>query len=73
MVLKYKVTQSGVDKTFGMPVPIYLEPANGRVVRLGSTVLAGNSNAEQTITLTGLKDTPKRAMINYYDDVLATN
>ena len=73
VVLKFKITQSGVDKTFGMPVPIYLELANGSLARLGSTVLVGNSNVEQTITLTGLKDTPKRAMINYYDDVLATN
>jgi hypothetical protein len=26
---------------------------------------------EQTVPLGGLKDQPKRAMLNYYDDVLA--
>ena len=73
VVLKYRVTQSGVDKNFGMPVPIYVELANGSVVRLGSVTLVGESNVDQSITLTGLKETPKRAMINYYDDVLAAN
>jgi hypothetical protein len=73
VVLKYKLTQSGVDKNFGMPVPIYLELANGSVVRLGSSRMVGNYTNEQTTTLTGLKDTPRRAMVNYYDDVLASN
>jgi hypothetical protein len=73
VVLKFKLTQSGVDKNFGMLVPIYLEMPNGAIVRVGSPRLIGNSNVEQTITLTGLKDTPRRAMINYYDDVLAAN
>ena len=73
VVLKFKVTQSGVDKNFGMMVPLYLELANGSIARLGSATLVGNSNVDQSITLTSLKDTPKRAMINYYDDVLASN
>jgi hypothetical protein len=73
VALKFKLTQSGVDKNFGMPVPIYLEMANGNILRLGSPRLVGNSDVEQTITLNGLKETPKRAMINYYDDVLAAN
>jgi len=73
VVLKYKLTQSGVDKNFGMPVPVYLELADGKIVRLGSTVMVGNNTQEQTVTLTSLKDTPRRAMINYYDDVLAGN
>jgi len=70
VVLKYTLTQSGVDKSFGMPVPIYLELANGNIARLGSPVMVGNTTEEQSITLAGLKDTPRRAMINYYDDVL---
>lgn len=73
VALKFKVTQSGVDKSFGMPVPIYLELANGTVVRLGSPRLIGNATIDQTITLNGLKDTPRRSMINYYNDVLASN
>ena len=73
VVLKCKLTQSGVDKNFGMPIPIYLELADGKLVRLGSTVMVGNTTQEQSVTLTSLKDTPRRAMINYYDDVLAGN
>ncbi len=73
VVLKYKLTQSGVDKNFGMPVPIYLELADGKIVRLGSPRMVGNTTVEQGITLTSLKDTPRRAMINYFDDVLASN
>lgn len=70
VVLKYSLTQSGVDQNFGMPVPIYLELANGSIARLGSPRMIGNNTMEQSITLTGLKETPRRAMINYYDDVL---
>jgi len=73
VVLKYTLTQSGVDQNFGMPVPIYLETADGKIVRLGSPRLIGNTTVDQTITLTSLKQTPRRAMINYYDDVLAGN
>jgi len=73
VVLKYKLTQSGVDKNFGMPVPIYLELANGNIIRLGSTVMVGNATNEQTVTLNSLKDTPRRAMINYNYDVLSGN
>ncbi len=73
VVLKYKVTQSGVDKNFGMPVPIYLQLADGKIARLGSTVMVGNSTQEQTVTLSSVKDTPRRAMINYYYDVLSGN
>ena len=73
MMLKFKLTQSGVDKNFGMLVPIYLEMPNGTIVRVGSPRMIGNSSEEQSITFTGLKVAPKRAMINYYDDVLAAN
>jgi hypothetical protein len=61
-----------VDKSFAMPVPIYLELASGAIARLGSARLVGDSTVDQTVTLTGLKERPKRAMINYYDDVLAS-
>jgi hypothetical protein len=73
VTLSFKLTQSGVDKDFAMLVPIYLELANGKVARLASARIAGNYTAEQTITLTGLKEQPRRAMINYYYDVLAAN
>jgi hypothetical protein len=71
VTISIKLTQSGVDKDFAMPVPIYLELANGTIARMGSARVAGNFTVEKTVTLTGLKEQPKRAMINYYDDVLA--
>jgi Peptidase family M1 domain len=70
--ISFKLTQSGVDKDFAMLVPIYLDLGNGKIARLGSVPISGNNTAEQTVTLTGLKEPPKRAMINYYDDVLAS-
>jgi aminopeptidase N len=73
VALKFKLTQSGVDKNFGMLVPVYLELANGTMVRIGSPRMIGNATVDQTITLNGLKETPRRAVINYYDDVLAAN
>jgi hypothetical protein len=33
----------------------------------------GNSSFEQKIPLKGLKDKPHRAIVNYYDDVLASS
>jgi aminopeptidase N len=71
VTLTFKLTQSGVDKDFVMLVPIYLEMTKGKIFRLGSARLVGNSSVDQTVTLTGVKEQPKRAMINYYDDVLA--
>jgi aminopeptidase N len=73
VVFSFKVTQSGVDEKFRMLVPIYLELADGRTVNLGRAHLTGNSSVEQKVPLTGLKDRPKRALVNYNDDVLASN
>ena len=56
-----------------MIVPIYLELADGRTMHLGRARLVGNIVADQKVPLKGLKDTPKRALLNYYDDVLASN
>lgn len=72
MVLNMKLTQSGVTPEFRMLVPIYLELANGQIARLGSARPAGNMTVEQKVPLKGVKEKPKRAMINYYNDVLAT-
>ena len=73
VVFGFKVTQSGVDDKFRMIVPIYLELADGRTINLGRAHLVGNSSVEQKVPLKGLKDTPKRALVNYHDDVLASN
>lgn len=69
----FKVTQSGVDDKFRMVVPIYLELADGRTAFVGRARLSGNSSVDRKVSLKGFKDTPKRAMVNANDDVLASN
>jgi hypothetical protein len=56
-----------------MLVPVYLELADGRTVPLGRIRITGNTNVDQKVPLRGLKDTPKRALVNYNNDVLASN
>jgi hypothetical protein len=74
ILIGFKVTQSGVDDKFKMIVPIYLELADGRTIELGRARLAGNATVEQkAVPLKGLKETPRRALVNYNYDVLASN
>jgi hypothetical protein len=72
VVMSVKVSQSAVDDKFRMLVPIYLELDEGKTVFLGRARLHGNSSFEQKIPIKGLKTKPRRAIINYYDDVLAS-
>jgi hypothetical protein len=72
VVLNLKVTQSNVDEKFHMLVPIYLELADGNMFALGRARLTGNKSIDQKIPLKGLKTKPRRAVLNYYDDVLAS-
>jgi hypothetical protein len=72
VVFSFKLTQSGVNDNFRMPVPIYLETAEGNVVFLGRARLTGNTSVEQKVPLKGVKIKPRRALINYNDDVLAS-
>jgi hypothetical protein len=67
--LKFKITQSGVGPDFKMLVPVYVEMSNGRVTRLGSATIIGNSTVENEVPLGNAS--VKRAMINHYNDVLA--
>jgi aminopeptidase N len=69
--LNLKLTQSGVDDNFRMLVPLYLDMGEGNVAFLGRARLVGNTTVEQKVPLKGLKTKPKRAVVNYYDDVLA--
>jgi hypothetical protein len=71
VVFSFKVTQSNVKDDFRMPVPIYLETAEGNMFSLGRAKLTGNSMIEQKVQLKGWK-TPRRAVLNYYNDVLAS-
>src|ERR1700732_1813264 len=55
-----------------MLVPIYLELANGNTVLLGRAKITGNTSVERKVPLKGVKEKPRRAIMNYYDDVLAS-
>jgi hypothetical protein len=68
-MLKFKITQSNVTPDFRMTVPLYVELQDGRVTRLGSVMMIGNSDMEQQVPLGNLK--VKRASLAYYNDVLA--
>jgi aminopeptidase N len=72
LVLSIKLTQSGVSPEFRMLVPIYLEMADGKIARLGSARPFGSMTVDQKVPLKGVKEKPRRAMIAYYNDVLAT-
>jgi len=69
-ILSFKIEQSGVDSDFRMAIPVYIELPDGGAFRVGSVPLTGNTTFENQITLRGLKSKPKRAMINYFHDVL---
>ena len=46
--LHFKLTQSGVSPNFKMLVPIYLEFADGKVLRIGAVHITGSDTLEQT-------------------------
>lgn len=67
-----RITQSNVRDSFIMVVPVYIELNDGRGLRIGQVRLQGNTTLEQKdIPLRGLKEAPKRALVNYNHDVLA--
>jgi Peptidase family M1 domain len=72
VVMNLKLTQSGVDDKFKMIVPVYLELADGNIAFLGRARLIGSGSVDQKVPLKGLKTKPRRAIVNYYDDVLAS-
>jgi len=72
MVFSFKLTQSNVNDKFRMVVPIYLEMADGNMLFLGRIRMVGNDSIEQKVPIKGLKTKPKAAVLNYYDDVLAS-
>jgi hypothetical protein len=73
-VLDLNIAQSNVPDNFKMIVPVYIELNNGRVLRLGTSLVEGNSTKSEHVDLgaMGLKENPKKISINYYDDVLST-
>ncbi len=44
----------------------------GRTINLGRANITGNTSVEQKVPIKGLKDKPRRALVNYYNDVLAS-
>jgi len=72
VILNANLTQSGVEDSFRMLVPLYLELADGNIVFFARVRMAGNSSASQKISLKGVKAKPRRLLVNYYDDVLAS-
>jgi aminopeptidase N len=73
VVFSMKLTQSEVDAKFRMLVPVYFEMEDGKLFALGRVRLVGSSTVEDKVPIRGLKTKPKRALFNYYDDVLAAN
>ncbi len=66
-ILSGTLTQSGVPDNFKMRVPTYLE-YDGKLARLGSMGIQGNSSREFKIELARK---PRRVVLNAMDDVLA--
>jgi hypothetical protein len=71
-IMTLKITQSGVGEDFRMLVPIYIELADGKVATLGRVGMIGSKPFEQKIPLGKLPAKPRRVILNYYDDVLAS-
>ncbi len=71
---KYKIsgtiTQSDVPDNFAMPVPIYIQFDKNNTVRLGSTVLVGNTSKPVDVELP-LPKKPQKFLVNAMHDVLA--
>ncbi|HEX7829078.1 MAG TPA: M1 family aminopeptidase [Thermoanaerobaculia bacterium] len=71
---KYKVsgaiTQSGVPDNFAMPVPIYVHFDKTNFVRLGSTVVVGNTSKQVDFEI-ALPKKPVKFTVNQLHDILA--
>ena len=72
VVFNFTLSQANVDAKFAMLVPIYLELDDGRIMALGRVRMLGATTDSEKVPLKGLKNRPRRAMINYYYDVLAS-
>lgn len=72
IVFSFNASQANVDDKFKMLVPVYFEMNDGKMIPMGRIQLNGSSSLSQKVSLKGLKEKPKRALINYYDDVLCS-
>ncbi len=71
--IHFQLAQSGVNDKFRNLVPIYLELNDGKIIRMGSTMLRGNNSIDQSVQVPKLSSPIKRVLINYYYDVLCTD
>jgi hypothetical protein len=71
--LHFRLEQSHVGAKFANTVPLYVELANGQIMRLGQIAIHGPNTVEQTVQLPKLPAAIKRVTINYYYDVLCTD
>ncbi len=71
--LHFKLIQSGVPQDFINAVPLYLELANGQLLKLGSIAVTGQATVDQTVALPHLPSPVKGAVINHFYDVLCTD
>ena len=69
VTLRGKITQSDVSPNFKMVVPVYLDFGKG-IMRLGTIPVKGNMTTDEFQVK--LPEKPKRVMINYHYDILAT-
>jgi aminopeptidase N len=72
IVFNFSLAQSNANDKFAMLVPIYLELDDGRIISAGRARMVGNTSFSQKVSLKGLQVKPRRAVINYYDDVLCS-
>ena len=68
--IHFKLSQSSVSNNFVMLVPLYVQLADGNVVRIGSMNMRGVMNSEQTIKVK-LPSPGKKLLLNYNADVLS--
>ncbi|MGH9646012.1 MAG: M1 family metallopeptidase, partial [Bryobacteraceae bacterium] len=66
-----KLTQSNVSNNFVMRLPLYMQYANGNVIRLTNVVIRGNNTIDTTIPLGKLPAPGKTLLLNYNADVLS--
>jgi hypothetical protein len=69
-MLHIRLVQSGVPPSFKMLMPLYLELADGKVVRWVSATIVGPSTLDQTVPLPKTPSPVKRVLINYNYEVL---
>lgn len=66
-----KVTQSNVSKDFLMLVPVYLQLADGKTVRVFNLGMQGDMVSDHVIRLGKLPSPAKKMLLNYNQDVLS--